>query len=89
MNIYGSRDNYSYNPGASVFNELITLYCVRYDPYYCTVDPETIWQSIRDHGGGCHSRPAGSLDFYVPASLISLVLLRDSALKIVESNSYI
>jgi len=72
-----------------VFNDLITVYCVRYDPYYCTVDPELIWQSIRDQGGGCHSGAAGSIDFYVPARLISLVLLRDSGLRICESKSYI
>jgi hypothetical protein len=72
-----------------VINDLITLYCVRYDPYYCDVDPESLWSFIQTAGGGVHAGAAGSLDFYVPERIIALVLLRDSGLKIVHKKSYL
>lgn len=70
-------------------SELITLYCVLYDPYYCEVDPERIWTLIRDSGGGCHAGALGQLDFYVPADLISIVLLMDGGLRVNFKKSYI
>lgn len=70
-------------------SELITLYCVLYDPSSCTVDPERIWGLIRDSGGGCHAGALGQLDFYVPAALISIVLLLDSKLRVNWKKSYI
>jgi hypothetical protein len=70
--------------------ELITLYCVRYDPFYCEVDPERIWTLIQGSGGSCHAGAVqGSMDFYVPAAVISMVLLMDSGLKIIHKKSYI
>jgi len=69
--------------------ENITLYCVLYDPFYCTVDPEQIWQLIRDIGGGATASVAGAIDFYVPVSVISLVLLMDSKLKVNWRKSYV
>ena len=67
----------------------ITLYCVRYDPFYCDCDPERIWEFVQAAGGGVHAGPAGILDFYVPDSVISLVLLRDSGLKVNWKKSYV
>ena len=72
-----------------MYSDLITVYCVRYDPYVCEVDPELLWESVQAAGGWVSSRPAGCFDFYVPERIISFVLLRDSALKIVENRSYI
>ena len=72
-----------------MINDLITLYCVRYDPFYCECDPERIWEFVQAAGGSVHAGAAGSLDFYVPERIISLVLLRDSGLKIVHKKSYL
>lgn len=69
--------------------ELITLYCVRYDPYCCEVDPERIWRLIQDQGGGANASVSGAIDFYVPVNLISMVLLMDSKLRVNWSKSYI
>lgn len=70
--------------------ELITLYCVRYDPFYCSCDPESIWSIVQRSGGSCHAGAVqGSMDFYVPADLISIVLLMDAGLKIHWKKSYI
>lgn len=73
-----------------MLSTLITLYCVRYDPWRCSCDPESIWRIVQGVGGSCHAGAVqGSMDFYVPESVISMVLLLDSGLKIIESNSYI
>jgi hypothetical protein len=69
--------------------ELITLYCVLYDPFYCRCDPERIWGLIRDCGGAANASVAGAIDFYVPADLISIVLLMDSKLRVNFKKSYI
>ena len=64
----------------------ISHYCVRYDPYYCSCDPEVIWSLCQGEGlsqGYVHSRPAGVLDFLVPARSVSLVLLMDPGLQVV------
>lgn len=68
---------------------LITLYCVRYDPYYCSVDPERIWTIIQDCGGCIHAGPVGSMDFYVPERLISVVMLLDPGLRLRLEHSYV
>ena len=70
-----------------MLRENITLYCVLYDPYRCTVDPERIWGLICDQGGGATASVAGAVDFYVPAELITLVM--DGGLKIHWKKSYI
>jgi hypothetical protein len=67
----------------------ITLYCVLYDPYSCSCDPEQIWLLIRDIGGGANASVAGAIDFYVPVTVISLVLLMDSRLKVNWRKSYV
>jgi hypothetical protein len=67
----------------------ITLYCVRYDPYYCTVDPEYLWSLIQAAGGSVHSGLLGCFDFYVPERIIAMVMLTDIRLKIIESKSYL
>jgi len=72
-----------------MYDSQITLYCVRYDPYLCDCDPETLWGFIQGAGGGVHAGVLGQLDFYVPERLIALVLLRDSGLRVIESKSYI
>ena len=72
-----------------MYNPTITLYCVRYDPYYCDVDPEVLWECIQAYGGSVHAGAAGSLDFYVPERIITAILLRDSGLKVISSKSYI
>jgi len=72
-----------------VLNNLITLYCVRYDPFYCRSDPERIWRLLQGHGGHCHAGSMGSMDFYVPECLITQVMLMDSGLKIRTEDSYI
>jgi hypothetical protein len=72
-----------------VLEELITLYCVRYDPFYCRVDPERLWHCIQDHQGGVHTVAAGILDFYVPEHLITQILLMDSGLSVRTQDSYI
>ena len=68
---------------------LITLYCVRYDPYYCSVDPERIWTLIQQHNGRVHAGAMGCMDFYVPEPLITQVLLMDSGLRVCYDKSYI
>ena len=72
-----------------MLEQLITLYCVRYDPYHCKSDPERIWTLLQSHGGSVHAGAAGSMDFYVPEQLITQVLLMDSGLRVKHKNSYI
>jgi hypothetical protein len=72
-----------------VLNDLITLYCVRYDPYSCKGDPERIWRLIQHHDGRVHAGAMGILDFYVPETLITQVLLMDSGLRVCYDRSYI
>ena len=72
-----------------MLNDSITLYCVRYDPYYCDCDPERLWAVVQRSGGHVSSGAAGILDFYVPASIITQVLLMDSALSLRTEDSYI
>ena len=72
-----------------MLNNLITLYCVRYDPFYCTSDPERIWTLLQGHGGHVHAGAVGSMDFYVPECLITQVLLMDSGLRVRTLDSYI
>jgi hypothetical protein len=72
-----------------VLDELITLYCVRYDPYYCACDPERLWEVIQRSGGSVSTGPVGILDFYVPAGIITQVLLMDAGLSVRKSKSYI
>lgn len=72
-----------------MLTDLITLYCVRYDPYYCKGDPERIWAIVQRHGGSVHAGAVGSMDFYVPERLITQVMLMDSGLKIQHKKSYI
>jgi hypothetical protein len=72
-----------------VLNDLITTYCVRYDPYYCAVDPERLWTIVQRSGGTVHASAANILDFYVPESLITQVLLMDSGLRVCYDRSYI
>ncbi len=72
-----------------MLNDLITLYCVRYDPYSCKGDPERIWRLIQHHDGRVHAGAMGILDFYVPETLITQVLLMDSGLRVCYDRSYI
>ena len=72
-----------------MLNSLITLYCVRYDPYYCDIDPERLWEIVQRHDGRVHASVANCLDFYVPERIITQILLMDSGLKIKHSKSYI
>jgi hypothetical protein len=72
-----------------VLNDLITLYCVRYDPYSCKGDPERIWRLIQHHDGRVHAGAMGILDFYVPETLITQVLLMDSGLRVRYDKSLI
>ena len=72
-----------------MLNELITLHCVRYDPYYCKIDPERLWTVVERSGGHCHAGPVGIIDFYVPASIITQVLLMGTGLKLRTEDSYI
>ena len=72
-----------------MLKDSITLYCVRYDPYYCKTDPERLWTVVERSGGHVSTGSVGILDFYVPASIITQVLLMDSALSIKHSKSYI
>jgi hypothetical protein len=65
-----------------VLESLITLYCVRYDPYYCKQDPERLWEIVQRHDGRVHAGAVGILDFYVPEQLITQVLLMDSGLRV-------
>jgi hypothetical protein len=72
-----------------VFKDLITSHCVRYDPYYCSVDPERLWAVIQRSGGHVHAGPLNILDFYVPTKIITQVLLMDSGLSVRVEDSYI
>lgn len=72
-----------------MLNELITLYCVRYDPFYCKTDPERIWSLISDHGGAAHAAAVGMIDFYVPERFITQILLMDAGLSVRTGDSYI
>jgi len=72
-----------------MYTESITSYCVRYDPYKCGLDPQRIWSVIASLGGSCHWLPLGRIDFYVPRQVIVQIMLMDSALRIIESNSWI
>ena len=72
-----------------MLNELITTYCVRYDPFYCKSDPERLWRVIERSGGSVHAVVGGIMDFYVPASIITQVLLMGSGLKLRTEDSYI
>ena len=72
-----------------MLNDLITLYCVRYDPYYCDIDPERLWEIVQRYDGRVHACAMGILDFYVPESLITQVLLIDSGLRVCYDRSYI
>ena len=72
-----------------MLNDLITQYCVRYDPYSCKGDPERIWTVIQPHNGRVHACAMGILDFYVPESLITQVMLMDSGLRVCYDRSYI
>jgi len=65
-----------------VLASLITTYCVRYDPYRCKQDPERIWTLIQQHNGRVHACAMGCMDFYVPETLITQVLLMDSGLRV-------
>ena len=68
---------------------LITQYCVVYDPYYCTTDPERIWTIVQRHGGSVHAGAVGTMDFYVPEPIITQVLLMDAGLRVKHKKSYI
>ena len=72
-----------------MLEELITTYCVRYDPYYCKQDPERIWTLLQLHDGRVHAGAMGMLDFYVPEQLITQVLLMDSGLRVLYNKSLI
>ena len=72
-----------------MLESLITQYCVRYDPYRCDVDPERIWTLVQSHDGRVHAGAVGILDFYVPESLITQVLLMDSGLRVRKGDSLI
>ena len=72
-----------------MLRELITLYCVRYDPFYCSQDPERLWSVIQRHGGHVHAGPMNILDFYVPECIITQVILMDSGLQLRTADSYI
>jgi hypothetical protein len=72
-----------------VLKDLITLYCVRYDPYHCAVDPERLWAVVQRSGGSVHAGSMGILDFYVPDSIITQVVLMDSELRVLHDRSYI
>lgn len=67
----------------------ISLYCVQYDPYSCSCDPERIWGLIQGLGGAAEYAAVGRINFFVPASLISLVQLMDAGLKINWKKSYV
>jgi hypothetical protein len=72
-----------------VLANLITTYCVTYDPYYCKSDPERIWTLLQSHDGRVHACAMGQLDFYVPERLITQVLLMDSGLRVCYDKSLI
>jgi hypothetical protein len=72
-----------------VLASLITTYCVRYDPYYCAIDPERIWHVVQRHDGRVHACAMGILDFYVPEPIITQILLMDAGLRVKHKKSYI
>ena len=72
-----------------MLKELITTYCVRYDPFYCSADPERLWEVVQRSGGHVHAGPMNILDFYVPNQIITQILLMDSGLKLRTEDSYI
>jgi hypothetical protein len=72
-----------------MINDLITTYCIRYDPQLCVCDPELLWYLIRSQGGSVHAIPCGQLDFYVPSHIVSIFLLSDSGLRVRTQDSYI
>lgn len=73
-----------------MLTSLITLYCVEYHSYRCSIDPQRIWTIVESAGGSVHAAAVqGDLDFYVPERIISLVMLLDPALKINSRKSYI
>jgi hypothetical protein len=72
-----------------VLKDLITLYCVRYDPFYCTSDPERLWEIVQRSGGSVHAGAMNILDFYVPERVITQVMLMDSGLRLRTEDSYI
>ena len=72
-----------------MLNSFITLYCVCYDPYYCDIDPERLWEIVQRHDGRVHAGAANCLDFYVPERIITHIMLMDSGLKIQHAKSYI
>jgi len=72
-----------------MLRSLITLYCVSYDPFYCRVDPETLWKVVQRAGGSVHASAARILDFYVPERIITQVLLMDPGLRLRYDRSYI
>jgi hypothetical protein len=72
-----------------VLQDSITLYCVRYDPFYCAADPERLWAVIQRSGGSVHAGAMNILDFYVPERIITQVMLMDSGLRIKHDRSYI
>jgi hypothetical protein len=72
-----------------VFKEAITLYCVRYDPYYCDSDPERLWAIVHRLGGHISTAPFGIIDFYVPERVITQILLMDAGLRVRIQDSYI
>ena len=70
--------------------ESITMYCVRYDPVHCDCDAERVWQVVQRSGGGISAlAQQGHMDFHVPASIITQVLLMDSGLKLRIRDSYV
>ena len=72
-----------------MLESLITQYCVRYDPYYCNTDPERLWEVVQRHDGSVHAGAVGMLDFYVPESIITQVLLMDAGLRVRKGHSLI
>ena len=73
-----------------MYTESITMYCVRYDAYFCQVDPERLWEVVQRSGGGVSAMELqGYLDFHVPAAIITQVMLMDSGLKVRLQDSYI
>lgn len=72
-----------------MLKDLITLYCVRYDPFYCTCDPERLWEVVQRSGGSVHAGAMNILDFYVPNRIITQVMLMDSGLRVKNDRSYI
>ena len=72
-----------------MFKDSITLYCVRYDPYYCDVDPERVWEVVQRSGGHVSTGAFGIIDFYVPNSIVTQIALMDAGLSIRTEDSYI